>query len=130
MSTLSKNKLPIGTAKPHDNKNGQSLIRIGRMKGPLNPCQIFVIIDGPSNKSIAVERSLTRVNKARLIVGNPIPIIPLAIPAKKKIPSIIAMLLISNTNFQNFQKYYPHVNSPPKDYLNIIQKLEVCTNIY
>ena len=47
----------------------------------------------------------------------------------KKIPSIIAMLLISNTNFQSFQKYYPHVNSPPKDYLNIIQKLEVCINI-
>ena len=51
-------------------------------------CQILVTKDDTSNKAIDVGKLVTMVNKARLIVGSPSPIIPLASPAIRKIPKI------------------------------------------
>ena len=67
---------------------GQSLIKISQNFPPTVACQILVTKDGTSSKTIDVGKLVTMVNKARLIVGSPSPIIPLASPAIRKIPKI------------------------------------------
>ena len=48
----------------------------------------MVTKDGTSNKAIDVGRLVAIVNNARLIVGSPSPIMPLTIPAKRKVPKM------------------------------------------
>ena len=55
---------------------------------PTVACQNLVTKDVNSSKTIDVDKLVTMVNKARLIVASPRPIIPLASPAIRKIPKI------------------------------------------
>ena len=56
----------------------------------------MVTKDGTSNKPIAAGRLVAIVNKARLIVGSPSPIMPLTIPAKRKVPKMTKTVDCSN----------------------------------
>ena len=67
---------------------GQSLIKISQNFPPTVAYQILVTKDGTSNKAIDVGKLVAMVNKARLIVGSPSPIMPLTIPAKRKVPKM------------------------------------------
>jgi hypothetical protein len=87
---------------------GQSLIKISRNFPPTAACQILVTKDGTSNKAIDVGRLVAIVNNARLIVGSPSPIIPLTIPAKRKVPKMTITVECSNIfgwyDFENLLK--------------------------
>ena len=57
---------------------------------------LLVTNEGISNKALEVGRLITTVNKARLIVGRPSPIMPLTIPAKRKVPKM--MITVDGSN--------------------------------
>ena len=79
---LTNKKVPKETEKPANIRKNQNS-RISSPKYfPFIACHILVMKEGIIIIVIAVSMSITNVKHRRLIVGKPMPIIPLTIPAK------------------------------------------------
>ena len=75
---------------------------------PDDACQTFVTKEGTKRSAIAVGKSITTVNIARLTVGNPSPMTPLTEPAR-----VNTAIIVRRVGNSNITKKFLLNNRPP-----------------
>ena len=66
----------------------QSLRSKASMDGPAKHCQTLVMKEGSTSKAAAEAGDITRPSKLMATVGSPMPVMPLTMPATRKVTPI------------------------------------------